>query len=144
MDWKGCYLRFPCRYFQILFGLFKLGKVSNTFHCCHIRITSGIGAIILIGQIPKPGYGYPCKGYAWETVVAIIENLSAANYTALLICIATIILLLYLPAILVKIKYLNSLPASIVALILSVLLIYYMEIDIPIVGSIPLVFLLYR
>jgi SulP family sulfate permease len=44
---------------------------------------------------------------------------------------------LYLPGILVKIKYLNSLPASIVALILSVLLIYYMKIDIPIVGSIP-------
>jgi len=125
--------------FQILFGLFKLGKVVKYIPLPVISgFTSGIGAIILIGQIPNAlGMAIPAKEYAWETVVAIIENLSAANYNALLICIATIILLLHLPAILVKIKYLNSLPASIVALILSVLLIYYMEIDIPIVGSSP-------
>jgi SulP family sulfate permease len=47
------------------------------------------------------------------------------------------VLLLYLPGILAKIKYLSSLPASIVALVLSVLVIYRMNIDIPLVGSIP-------
>ena len=125
--------------FQILFGLFKLGKVVKYIPLPVISgFTSGIGAIILIGQIPNAlGMVIPAKEYAWETVVAIIENISAANTTALLICVATIILLLYLPGILSKVKYLNSLPASIVALILSVLAIYYMKIDIPLVGSIP-------
>lgn len=125
--------------FQILFGLFKLGKVVKYIPLPVISgFTSGIGAIILIGQIPNAlGMTIPAKEYAWETIITIVENLGAANYTALLICIATIILLLYLPGILSKIKYLNSLPASIVALILSVLMIYYMNIEIPIVGSIP-------
>ncbi|WP_298685405.1 SulP family inorganic anion transporter [uncultured Methanomethylovorans sp.] len=125
--------------FQILFGLFKLGKVVKYIPLPVISgFTSGIGAIILIGQIPNAlGMVIPAKEYAWETVVAIIENISAANTTALLICVATIVLLLYLPGILSKVKYLNSLPASIVALILSVLAIYYMKIDIPLVGSIP-------
>ncbi len=125
--------------FQILFGLFKLGKVVKYIPLPVISgFTSGIGAIILIGQIPNAlGMVIPAKEYAWETVVAIIENISAANTTALLICVATIVLLLYLPGILSKVKYLNSLPASIVALILSVLAIYYMKIDIPLVDSIP-------
>lgn len=125
--------------FQILFGLFKLGKVVKYIPLPVISgFTSGIGAIILIGQIPNAlGMVIPAKEYAWETIVAIIENISASNTNALLICAATIVLLLYLPGILTKIKYLSSLPASIVALVLSVLVIYRMNIDIPLVGSIP-------
>ncbi len=125
--------------FQILFGLFKLGKVVKYIPLPVISgFTSGIGAIILIGQIPNAlGMVIPAKEHAWETVVAIIENISAANTTALLICITTILLLLYLPGILTKVRYLSNLPASIIALILSVLAIYYMKIDIPLVGSIP-------
>jgi len=125
--------------FQILFGLFKLGKVVKYIPLPVISgFTSGIGAIILIGQIPNAlGMTISAKEYAWETVVVIIENIRAANITALLICLGTILLLLYLPGILSKVKYLNSLPASIVALLLSVITIYYMKIDIPLVGSIP-------
>ncbi|MDW7733385.1 MAG: SulP family inorganic anion transporter [Methanolobus sp.] len=125
--------------FQILFGLLRLGKVVKYIPLPVISgFTSGIGAIILIGQIPNAfGMVIPAKEHVWETLSAVIANLSNANSIALLICAATIILLLYLPGLMARIKYINSLPPSIVALALSVVLIYYSKLEIPIVGSIP-------
>ena len=124
--------------FQILFGVLKLGKVVKYIPLPVISgFTSGIGAIILIGQIPNAlGMVIPAKEHVWETLGAIVYNLDLLDSTAITICVATIILLLYLPGILAKIR-LNSLPASIVALILSVMLVFFYKIDIPIVGIIP-------
>ena len=125
--------------FQILFGILKLGKVVKYIPLPVISgFTSGIGAIILIGQIPNAlGMTIPAKERVWETLYAIISNLSLLDTTAITICFATILLLLYLPGILARIRYINSLPASIIVLILSVLLVFFYKIDIPIVGSIP-------
>ncbi len=125
--------------FQILFGILKLGKVVKYIPLPVISgFTSGIGAIILIGQIPNAlGITIPAKEHVWETLYAIVSNMNLLDTTAITICIATIMLLLYLPGILAKIKYINSLPASIIALILSVILVFYYNINIPIVGSIP-------
>ena len=124
--------------FQILFGVLKLGKVVKYIPLPVISgFTSGIGAIILIGQIPNAlGMVIPAKEHVWETLGAIVYNLDLLDSTAITICVATIILLLYLPGILAKIR-LSSLPASIVALILSVVLVFFYKIDIPIVGIIP-------
>jgi len=124
--------------FQILFGILKLGKVVKYIPLPVISgFTSGIGAIILIGQIPNAlGMVIPAKEHVWETLYAIISNLDQLDSTAITICFATILLLLYLPGILGKIK-LNSLPASIVTLILSIMLVFFYKIDIPIVGIIP-------
>lgn len=125
--------------FQILFGILKLGKVAKYIPLPVISgFTSGIGAIILIGQIPNAlGMTIPAKERVWETLYAIISNLSLLDTTAITICFATILLLLYLPGILAKVRYINSLPASIIVLILSVMLVFFYKIDIPIVGSIP-------
>lgn len=125
--------------FQILFGILKLGKVVKYIPLPVISgFTSGIGAIILIGQIPNAlGMVIPAKEHVWETLYAIINNFSLLDTTAITICAATILLLLYLPGMLAKVRYINSLPASIIALILSVMLILFYKIDIPIVGSIP-------
>lgn len=125
--------------FQILFGILKLGKVAKYIPLPVISgFTSGIGAIILIGQIPNAlGMTIPAKERVWETLYAIISNLSLLDTTAITICFATILLLLYLPGILARTRYINSLPASIITLILSVMLVFFYKLDIPIVGSIP-------
>lgn len=125
--------------FQILFGILKLGKVAKYIPLPVISgFTSGIGAIILIGQIPNAlGMTIPAKERVWETLYAIISNLSHLDTTAITICFATILLLLYLPGILAKVRYINSLPASIITLMLSVMLVFFYKLDIPIVGSIP-------
>jgi SulP family sulfate permease len=125
--------------FQILFGILKLGKVVKYIPLPVISgFTSGIGAIILIGQIPNAlGLVIPSKEHVWETLYAIISSANLISTTAITICIATILLLLFLPGLMARIKYINSLPPSIIALILSVLMVFYFKIDIPLVGSIP-------
>ncbi|MDK2825538.1 MAG: sulfate permease, SulP family [Methanolobus sp.] len=125
--------------FQILFGILKLGKVVKYIPLPVISgFTSGIGAIILIGQIPNAlGLVIPSKEHVWETLYAIISSANLISSTAVIICFATILLLLFLPGLMARIKYINSLPPSIIALILSVLMVYYFGIEIPLVGSIP-------
>jgi SulP family sulfate permease len=125
--------------FQILFGILKLGKVVKYIPLPVISgFTSGIGAIILIGQIPNAlGLVIPSKEHVWETLYAIISSANLISTTAITICVATILLLLFLPGLMARIKYINSLPPSIIALILSVLMVFYFNINIPLVGSIP-------
>ena len=125
--------------FQILFGILKLGKVVKYIPLPVISgFTSGIGAIILIGQIPNAlGLTLTSKEHVWDTLYAIISNIGHVSSTAITISIATILLLLYLPGLMAKIRYINSLPSSMIALLLSVLMIFYFKIEIPLVGSIP-------
>ena len=125
--------------FQILFGVLKLGKVVKYIPLPVISgFTSGIGAIILIGQIPNAlGLVIPSKEHVWETLYAIISSANLISTTAVMICAATILLLLFLPGLMARIKYINSLPPSIIALILSVIIVYHFGFEIPLVGSIP-------
>ncbi|WMW21750.1 SulP family inorganic anion transporter [Methanolobus mangrovi] len=125
--------------FQILFGILKLGKVVKYIPLPVISgFTSGIGAIILIGQIPNAlGLVIPSKEHVWETLYAVISSLDLLDTTAIMICLATILLLLYLPGLMARIRYINSLPPSIIALVLSILMVFYFKIQIPLVGSIP-------
>lgn len=125
--------------FQLLFGLLRLGKVVKYIPLPVISgFTSGIGAIILIGQIPNAlGISFPAQERVWETLYEIYVRLDILDTAAVLICIGTILLLIYLPGVLAKIRYLSSLPASIIALFLAVLLTYNLSLSIPLVGSIP-------
>ncbi|ETA68029.1 sulfate permease-like transporter, MFS superfamily [Methanolobus tindarius DSM 2278] len=125
--------------FQILFGILKLGKVVKYIPLPVISgFTSGIGAIILIGQIPNAlGLVIPSKEHVWETLYAIISSANLISTTAITICVTTILLLLFLPGLMARIKYINSLPPSIIALILSVIIVYHFGFEIPLVGSIP-------
>lgn len=125
--------------FQLLFGLLRLGKVVKYIPLPVISgFTSGIGAIILIGQIPNAlGISFPAQERVWETLYEIYVRLDVLDTAAVLICIGTILLLIYLPGVLAKIRYLSSLPASIIALFLAVLLTYNLSLSIPLVGSIP-------
>jgi SulP family sulfate permease len=125
--------------FQILFGLLRLGKVVKYIPLPVISgFTSGIGAIILIGQIPNAlGMVIPARERVWETAYEIYTRLDIIDITAVLICIGTILLLMRLPGLLAKLRYLSSLPASIVALFLAVLLTYNLNLEVPLVGTIP-------
>lgn len=125
--------------FQISFGLLKFGKIVKYIPLPVISgFTSGIGAIILIGQIPNAlGISIPLKEHTWEIIIAVISNFNTVNIISVMICIVTIIMLIYLPDVLAKIKFFSKLPASIIALILSILLIYFMKINVPLIGSIP-------
>lgn len=125
--------------FQILFGVMNLGKVVKYIPLPVISgFTSGIGVIILIGQLSNSfGLVLPAREHVWETVYDVFTALGMVNTTAFLIFGGTIVLMLLLPRILSGYRYLNNVPASIVTLIISVILTYYFHLDVPIVGDIP-------
>ncbi|KGK97684.1 sulfate transporter [Methanococcoides methylutens] len=125
--------------FQILFGIMNLGKVVKYIPLPVISgFTSGIGVIILIGQLSNSfGLVLPAREHVWETVYDVFVALGMANTTAILIFSGTIALMLLLPRILSGSRYLNNVPASIVTLMISVVLTYYFHLEVPIVGDIP-------
>lgn len=125
--------------FQILFGIMNLGKVVKYIPLPVISgFTSGIGVLILIGQLSNSiGLVLPAREHVWETLYDIFAGIGVANITAVLIFAGTIVLMLLLPRILSGSRYLNNVPASIVTLIISVVLTYYLHLEVPIVGDIP-------
>jgi sulfate permease, SulP family len=125
--------------FQILFGIFRLGKVVKYIPLPVISgFTSGIGIIILIGQLSNVfGLVLPAREHVWETVYDVIAGIDMMNILALSMFAGTIILMLLLPKALSNIKYLKNVPASIITLVLSVILTYRFDLEIPIVGEIP-------
>ncbi|MEL4304337.1 SulP family inorganic anion transporter [Methanococcoides sp. LMO-2] len=125
--------------FQILFGIMNLGKVVKYIPLPVISgFTSGIGVIILIGQLSNSfGLVLPAREHVWETVYDVFISLGMANTTAVLIFGSTIVLMLLLPGMLSGYRYLNKVPASIVTLVISVIATYYFRLDVPIVGDIP-------
>lgn len=125
--------------FQILFGIFRLGKVVKYIPLPVISgFTSGIGIIILIGQLSNVfGLVLPAREHVWDTVYDVIAGIDMMNILALSMFAGTIILMLLLPKVLSNIKYLKNIPASIITLILSVLLTYRFDLEVPIVGEIP-------
>jgi len=125
--------------FQILFGIFRLGKVVKYIPLPVISgFTSGIGIIILIGQLSNVfGLVLPAREHVWETVYDVLAGIDMMNILALSIFAGTIILMLLLPKVLSNIKYLKNIPASIITLVLSVILTYRFDLEIPIVGEIP-------
>ncbi|MCD4820657.1 MAG: SulP family inorganic anion transporter [Methanococcoides sp.] len=125
--------------FQILFGIFRLGKVVKYIPLPVISgFTSGIGIIILIGQLSNVfGLVLPAREHVWETIYDVFTGIDMMNILALSMFAGTIILMLLLPKVLSNIKYLKNIPASIITLVLSVILTYRFDLEIPIVGEIP-------
>lgn len=125
--------------FQLGFGLIKLGKLVKFIPFPIISgFTAGIGVIIFIGQIPNAlGLTLNPQEHVWETLWEILEHLGLTNVIALSIAAATIAILLFLPPILGKIKFLKNIPPSMIALVLATLAVYLLVLPVPQVGIIP-------
>jgi SulP family sulfate permease len=126
---------------QLILGLVKIGKYIKFIPLPIISgFTSGIGILIFTGQISNAlGIKTASHEFVGDTLVEIAENLVMTNPAALIITAVTILLLIYLPRLTIKVKYLKIVPASIVALIGTTIAAYLLRetIDIPSVGAIP-------
>lgn len=124
---------------QIIFGLIKIGKVVKYMPIPVITgFTAGIGGIILIGQFSNFfGLNLSSKTSIIETLKDIILNLNKINSIAISIALITILILIFLPKKLSKYKYIKNIPPSIIALVLSALVVYIFNLNIPAVGDIP-------
>jgi len=125
---------------QLAFGLMKIGQLVKFIPFPIVSgFTAGIGVIIFIGQIPNAlGLQLPPKEFIVETLLQILEHAISINPAALAIALGTIAMLACLPKIMHKLGPLKSLPPSMLALLLSTALVYFLALPLPLVGEIPM------
>jgi SulP family sulfate permease len=118
-------------FFQVLFGIFRLGQYIRYIPYPVISgFMSGIGLIILALQV------FPAMGLASpQTVIGVFsglgEGLKEMNLTALLLTIGTLAIIYLLPLVSKK------LPATLTALLAGALAVYLFKWEVPVIGSIP-------
>ncbi|MBR2614535.1 MAG: sodium-independent anion transporter [Clostridia bacterium] len=106
----------------IIMGLLRVGSLIKYIpHSITVGFTSGIAVTLLIGQL-KDFFGltYPDGTVAIETtekVSLIIENFSTFNPWAFGLGVLGLLILIFLP----KIKFLNKVPASLIAVLVGAL-----------------------
>jgi SulP family sulfate permease len=121
--------------FQIIFGIFKLGKYITLMPYSVISgFMSGIGVILIILQIaPFVGQATP-KGGVIGTVQSLPQLLSNINPAEAILGALSLAILLFMPR-----KFKRIVPPQLVALIVGtvVSLIFFQGVDIRRIGEIP-------
>ncbi|MBD0267945.1 MAG: SulP family inorganic anion transporter [Cyanobacteria bacterium Co-bin8] len=121
--------------FQIIFGLFKLGKYVTLMPYSVISgFMSGIGVILIILQIaPFLGQAAP-KGGVMGTVTALPQLLSDINPPEVILGVLTLAIIFLMPK-----KFKRWVPPQLVALIVGTIvsLVVFQDADIRRIGEIP-------
>jgi len=118
--------------FQILFGLFKLGKFVRYIPYPVISgFMSGIGIIIIILQI-NPYLGLSTDASVLHTLINLPSKLTHINLSAFGLATATLLIALFTPQKIAKI-----IPAPLIALFLLTPLSMLLELDVQTIGTIP-------
>lgn len=116
----------------ILMGVFKLGSLIKFIpFTITTGFTSGIAVTIVIGQI-KDFLGLTFKNSPVETVEKVEEifsSMSTFNYQALIIGVISLAVLILVP------KVLKKVPASLIAILVSALLVKFLNLDVLTIGD---------
>jgi carbonic anhydrase len=122
-----------CGIFQILTGVLGFGQVVRFVPVPVIAgFTAGIGAIILIGQLPRAlGLPPPDQSHVIDVITHIRDLLHEAKLSTLLLSISTVGITFVLP------KFLPRLPAPMIAVLVPSAVVAYFAIQVPIIGNIP-------
>src|SRR3989338_761934 len=123
-----------CGLLQILTGIFGLGRFVRLMPIPVIEgFTAGIGAIILIAQLPRAmGLPAPSESDTINVVLHIGRLFEESHFSALFVAITAIFLLWIVP------KISPKLPAPLIAIAIpSVLAAYFVEGPLLLIGEIP-------
>lgn len=124
-----------CGLFQILFGIIKIGKyVRYIPYPVLSGFMSGIGVIIILQQL-YPLIGKTASGSMLDLLAGLpsaLGEMQATHITALLLGLATVVLIYLFPLLTKKV------PSTLVALIAITLVSVFCNIpEVPVIGSIP-------
>lgn len=124
---------------QIFLGLLKVGKIVKFMPLPLISgFTAGLGLLIVVRQIPNAlGLDIPASDTVPQLLIHVFQNLLNINPIVVMLTVGTILLITFLPKLTYGKKHLASLPPTIVALILSMIIFLALQLDIPTVGVIP-------
>lgn len=122
--------------FLIIMGLLKLGNLIRFIpFTITTGFTSGIAITLVIGQLKDfLGVTYQNGEKPIETLEkasALIHNFSTVNVYAILIGLVSLAILFIWP----KIKYLEKVPASLLAVIVSALLVKFLNLNVNTIGD---------
>lgn len=118
--------------FQIIFGILKIGKYVKYIPYPVISgFMSGIGLIIIILQI-NPFLGLKGHGSVLETLYHFPNTILNVNYEAVILSLATLLIMLLTPKRISKIV-----PTALVALVLMTFISITFEFHIETIGAIP-------
>ena len=118
--------------FQILFGIFKIGKFVQFIPYPVISgFMSGIGIIIIILQI-NPYLGLSSDASVLSVLFSLPKNIPNINNDAFIIASLTLLIMFFTPTKVVKI-----IPAPLIALLTITPLSIYLNFDIQTIGTIP-------
>ncbi len=118
----------------ILMGLLRLGKLIKFIpHTITVGFTGGIALTLLIGQI-KDFAGLTFTHSPIETLeklIEVVKTIGTINWQAVLIGVISLIVLIVWP----KIKYINKIPPSLIAVIVSAGLVALLGMKVNTIGS---------
>jgi SulP family sulfate permease len=118
--------------FQILFGVFKLGKFVRYIPYPVISgFMSGIGIIIIVLQI-NPYLGLPSDASVVHTLINLPSKLTHINFSAFTLATVTLLIVLLTPQKIAKI-----IPTPLIALFLLTPLSMLLGLDVKTIGEIP-------
>lgn len=120
--------------FLVLMGIFKFGSLIKYIpHTITAGFTCGIGVTLLVGQL-KDFLGLDIQSVPSEfipKVIAYAKNITTVNFWALGIGMLSLIILIVFP------KINKTIPASIVAIIISTFVVWVFKLDaVPTIGSV--------
>ncbi len=119
----------------VIMGVFRLGSlISFIPQTITIGFTTGIAVTIAVGQIKDfLGLTYPAGGPALietgEKMMAVIENISTVNYTALAVGLLALLILI------VSDKFMKKIPASLIAVIVTAVVVGVFDLEVNTIGS---------
>lgn len=119
---------------QLVSGILRFGRLARFVPLPVIAaFTSGIGVIIIIGQLPRVfGLEPPAHSYIFSVLSHLVQSFSSIKPTALFIVIGTIAVIRLLPKVFPKI------PAAIVAVIAATAAVNIFSLgNVPVIGEIP-------
>ena len=118
--------------FQIILGIFKVGKLVNFIPYPVISgFMSGIGAIILLLQI-NPFLGIEFSGTPVEGLINAIKSLGSADLHSIILGAITLLIVFFTPK-----KIAKFLPPPLIALILGTVIAIVYIFDVKTIGEIP-------
>lgn len=123
-----------CGVLQIFSGMIGLGRIMKFVPVSVIGgFTAGIGAIILIGQLPRAlGLHIPNQENLIDTIVQISYSLKQVDFGSIVLAIIAFSIIQFLP------KVTNKLPSPLFAVIVPTILMFVFPFDkVDLIGKIP-------
>lgn len=122
-----------CGVLQILTGVFGLGRFIRLVPLPVVEgFTAGIGAIILIGQLPRAlGLRPPEESHVFDVITHIADLVHETRPAAVLLTVGSLVVIYGLP------KLAPRIPAHLAAVVLATVVVAVLGIDAETIGEIP-------